>query len=42
MSLTFHVPEGEVSIAGSFGGQGEVEAVTGLRLVSIHHTDGVN
>lgn len=40
--LTFNIPQGEVSIAGGLGGQGEVEAVTRLGLVSINHADGVN
>ena len=29
-------------IAGGWRLEGEVEAMSGLRLVSIHHTDGVN
>lgn len=40
--LTFDIPQGKVSIAGSFRGEGEEEAMPGLGLVSVHHTDGVN
>ena len=40
--LTFDIPQGEVSIPGGFWGQGEVEAVSRLGLISIHHADGVN
>lgn len=40
--LTFDIPQGKVSIAGSFWGEGEEEAMPGLGLVSVHHTDGVN
>lgn len=40
--LTFDIPQGEVSIAGSFRGEVEGEAMSRLGLVSVHHTDGVN
>lgn len=40
--LTFDIPQGEVSIAGGVGGQGEVEVMSRLWLVFIHHADGVN
>lgn len=40
--LTFDIPQGEMSIAGALGGQGEEEAMTRLGLVSINHADGVN
>lgn len=40
--LTFEIPQGEVSIAGSLRGEGEKEVVSGLGLVSVHHTNGVN
>lgn len=41
-TLTFGIPEGEVSIAGSFRGQGEEEVMSRLGLVSVYHTNGVN
>lgn len=37
--LTFDIPQGEVSIAGN---EGEEEAMSGLGLVSVHRTNGVN
>lgn len=40
--LTFDIPQGEVSIAGGFRGQGEEEAMSRLRLVSVHHANGVD
>lgn len=40
--LTFDIPQGEVSIAGGFWGQGENEAMSRLWLISVHHTNRVN
>lgn len=40
--LTFDIPQGEVSIAGGCGGQGEEEAVSRLWLVPVHHANGVD
>lgn len=39
--LTFDIPQGEVT-AGGFRGQGEHEAMSILRLVPIHHANGVD
>lgn len=36
------VKQGEVRVAGSFGHQAEIEAVPTLRLVSVHHADGLD
>lgn len=36
------VQQGEMRVAGRFGHQAEIEAVPALRLVSVHHTDGLD
>lgn len=41
-SLTFDIPQGEVSIVDCFRGQFEEEAMSRLQLVSVHRADVVN
>lgn len=41
-AFTFVVSQGEVEIPSSLSGQGEEEAVSTLRLVSVNSTDGLN
>lgn len=36
------VQQGEMRVARRFGHQAEVEAVPALRLVSVHHADGLD
>lgn len=40
--LTFDIPQGKVSIAGRFWGEGEEEVMSRLGLISVHHTNSVN